>query len=127
MTHATPEELPTTCPSCGAAVRQSVPWCLQCYASLRPEPEPEPQPEPEPEVQADAEAGAPAPGQRPPVDVDVDAIAERMLAELRANRPAESRWTVPTSRGGRTAAVAGLLVALAVVFVLVLTVVGHLL
>ena len=37
MTQTTP---PSTCPSCGATVRQDVPWCLQCYASLRPEPRP---------------------------------------------------------------------------------------
>ena len=128
MTHATPEELPATCPSCGAAVRQSVPWCLQCYASLRAEPERQPEPAPEPQPDAGErlpEDGGPRPGSGAPVDVD--AVAERMLAELRASRPADGRWALPTTRGGRTAAIVGLLVALGLVFVLALTVLGHLL
>ena len=79
-------------------------------------------PDPE-QLQAD---GDPRPEGRPAA-ADVDAVAERMLAELRASQPTGGRWAAPTSRAGRTAAIVGLLVALGLVFVLVLTVVGHLL
>jgi hypothetical protein len=113
-TDAPTADLPATCPSCGAVVRQSVPWCLQCYASLRPEPEAEPGPEP----------GAP-----PTPRADVDAIAERMLAELRASQPRTAGWParVPSSRAGRAGVVALCIGGLGLVLVLVLTVLGHLL
>ena len=117
--------LPTTCPSCGAVVRQSVPWCLQCYANLRPDPDPAPELDPDPDPSREPQVGPVPPSTAP---ADVDAVAERMLAELRMSEPRGSGWLarLPSSRGGRAAAVAGLIAVLGLVLVLVLTLVGHL-
>ena len=119
-------EQPAACPSCGAAVRHYVPWCLQCYASLEPErPQPErrrPEPAQEPEGGPD----------EPPVTTtraDIDAIADRMLAELARDAPLVTGVLarLPESRSGRLGVAAGLVAAFGLVILLVMTVLGHLL
>lgn len=129
-TDASIADQPATCPSCGATVRQSVPWCLQCYASLRPQPEPEPDPDPEPEPNGEpGDVETPDEEAQPTSSADVAAIADRMLAELRASEPRPSGWLAraPSGRGGRAVVVAACIAVLALALVLVLTLLGHLL
>jgi hypothetical protein len=136
----TAEARPAACPSCGAAVRQDVPWCLQCYASLLPEPEqkPEQKPELEPEptpapvaVAVGRDGAPPAPGEASAVGValapgELDAVADRMLAELAAQRDPQPRWAsrLPGSRGGRAAVLAGVIAAAVAVLVAIMSLVG---
>jgi hypothetical protein len=109
-------EQPTTCPRCGAAVRHDVPWCLQCYANLRPPVEPE------------TPAGStPAPGSARSADPgEIDAIAARMLAELSTtSRSLPSWWSrVPTTPAAKALWIGGGVAVVGLVIVLLLAVVG---
>jgi len=88
---------PTTCPSCGAAVRTDVSWCSLCYASLLPDRVVEPVPVP---VVPPAAVAS--------VD-QVEAITDGLLAELAASRDPQPAWVghLPTSAAGRGGLIVG--------------------
>jgi hypothetical protein len=132
--------MPQTCPSCGATVRNDVPWCLQCYADLRPKAAPAPAPEPASphaprHAQPVADGGAldePEPaGGTPALAVD-PAQAERLANELVAQLAREDSkmpgWQsrLPTSSSGKAMVAAGAVVLAGVVVLVALTLLGML-
>src|SRR5690242_5047184 len=74
--------MPQTCPSCGATVRNDVPWCLQCYADLRPKPEPVPPPVDPVPARQDEDGGSQGAAVVPPAQAVDPAQAERLADEL---------------------------------------------
>lgn len=115
-------DLPTACPSCGAAVRAAVDWCGLCYASLAPEPPPAavdpattvgPQPGPRRGRHSrdadDGEVGAGSGVDTKAPPTSTDALADRLLAELAATRDPQPAWLdrLPSSTGGRVALIGG--------------------
>jgi hypothetical protein len=131
---------PTHCRACGAAVRQDVPWCLQCYASLAQEPAARPSPaRPAQQTRSDDEPVAASPrrvGRHAALPAepeartdDVEVIAAQMLAQLAAADSGTPTWTsrLPSSSTGKVALIAGLGAAGAVLVLGVLAIVGALL
>ena len=120
---ASAPDLPTACPSCGAAVRTAVAWCGLCYAALVPAPAAEPVTERIPEraprrgrhsrdedhERAGADTGLDVDTALPPSDADADLVADRLLAELAATRDPQPAWMerLPSSTGGRVALIGG--------------------
>ena len=127
---ASAPDLPTACPSCGAAVRTAVAWCGLCYAALVPAPAaaaqvalvapvteriPEQAPRrgrhsrDEDHERAGADTGPDVDTAVPPSDADADLVADRLLAELAATRDPRPAWMerLPSSTGGRVALIGG--------------------
>ena len=144
---ASAPDLPTACPSCGAAVRTAVAWCGLCFAALVPAPAEaaevaasEPVTERIPEQatrrgrhsrdedheQAGADTGPDADTAVPPSDADADLVADRLLAELAATRDPRPAWMgrLPTSTGGRVALVGGGVAVGTLLLVAVMSVLG---
>ncbi len=128
-------ELPSACPSCGATVRTAVPWCLQCYAPLRPtssQPQPAPEEPPAAVEQPLAEPAQPSvPGAqdaRSPA-ADVERLTDQLFAELATSSKVLPSWwsRLPTTSTGRTLWVAGAIAGAGLALVLVMTVLGLLL
>ncbi len=134
---ASTPDLPTACPSCGAAVRTAVAWCTLCYSSLVPVPVPVPTGATQVAVGGPGTAGEPAPIPRrgrhsrdvddervdgepadtgadvdtavPTSEADVELMAAGLLAELAATRDPQPAWMqrLPSSTGGRVALIGG--------------------
>jgi hypothetical protein len=124
MTQTTP---PSTCPSCGATVRQDVPWCLQCYASLQPE-SPVAQPSAGEQPVADEPTGAPAaPTAQDALTAaaEADRVADELLARL-AYEDRQVNWVARLEQfpGGRTGAIAAGIVVAGLVVLVALTLLG---
>ena len=102
---ATTPELPTACPSCGAAVRSSVSWCSLCFAPLTVADVVEDATD----SPADASRGGPVPSLLPSApavgaDADrahLDAVASRLLAELAAQQGPRPGSRLPPGRAAR--------------------------
>lgn len=139
MSEQTSQDLPEVCPSCGASVRSDVPWCTQCYASLRPPPDAESEPEPrtssagDPGAEATRESGDPADdtlaGSRATDPAEVERVAEQMLAQLAVDRD-EVRGLasrLPDTPGARALLIALVILGVTAVIVLLMFLVGSLL
>ncbi|GAA4356334.1 hypothetical protein [Angustibacter luteus] len=143
MTQTTP---PSTCPACGATVRQDVPWCLQCYASLHPEaaapaaaPEqltPEQLTPEQPlghqsvagqvvDAQPDGEHVAPTAQDAAAAAAEANRVADELMARL-AYEDRQVNWVarLESFPGGRTGAIAAGIVGAGIVVLLVLTLIG---
>jgi hypothetical protein len=132
---------PRTCPSCGATVLNDVPWCLQCYADLRPAPSPPARPRPqEPSLAADAHAGdepADAPDSAGAPDAvgapgaplrreDAERLADELVAQLARQDGRTPDWQsrLPSTSTGKALAVLGLAVGAGLLVLLGLTLLG---
>jgi hypothetical protein len=134
------DALPPNCPACGATVRGDVSWCTQCYAPLRRPPEtvadvPERVADDSaPRAPAWAEATGPD-GVRTTVQggpasrADAERVAEQMLAQLSVERDELTGLTarLPSTKGGRAALVATVIVLGTGVVLMLMFVLGALL
>ncbi len=144
---ASAPDLPTACPSCGAAVRTAVAWCGLCYAALVPSPAAAVQvtvvdpvterlPEQAPHRgrhsrdedldRVSADLGADVDTAVPSSAADADLVADRLLAELAATRDPQPAWLqrLPSSTGARVALIAGAVAVGTVVLVAAMSLIG---
>lgn len=122
---------PETCPSCGATVRNDVPWCLQCYADLRAQPEPEPlaQSQPVPSDAASAASQASAGTGAAALDpAEAERLADELVAKLARQDREVPSWQgmLPTSSSGKALVAIGAVLVAGVVVLLALTLLGML-